>query len=134
MNHVFRLTKGQDLKKEIENYVKEKKIEAGIIKCGVGCIYEVTIRLADGKSIFNKKDHYEIVSLIGTVSQNGCHIHISLAGEDGNVIGGHLKEGCLINTTAEICIEELKEYTFIRAFDETTEYKELVVSDKKHKV
>ena len=134
MNHVFRLTKGQDLKKEIVDYVKKNHIEAGIVKCGVGCLYEAKFRLADGESIFHKKDNYEIVSLMGTVSKNGCHIHISIAGKDGSVIGGHLKEGCHVNTTTEICIEELKEYTFMRVFDENTQYKELVILKGKQKL
>ena len=114
MNYVFRLKKGQDLKKEIINFVNKQDIEAGIVKCGVGCVYEAKFRLADGESIMHKKDNYEIVSLMGTVSKNGCHIHISLAGQDGCVIGGHLVDGCLVNTTAEISIEELTDYKFTR--------------------
>lgn len=67
---------------------------------------------------------------MGTVSINGCHIHISLGDKDGSVIGGHLVEGCLVNTTAEICIEELNEYKFTRELDENTGYKELIVEKK----
>ena len=33
MNYVFRLKKGQDLKKEIVKFAKDNNIEAGIIKC-----------------------------------------------------------------------------------------------------
>jgi len=132
MNYVFRLKKGQDLKKEIINYVEEQDIDAGIIKCCVGCVYEAKFRLSDGKTITHKKDNYEIVSLIGTISKNGCHIHISLGYKNGNVIGGHLVEGCLVNTTAEICIEELNEFKFTREFDENTGYKELVVEKKQN--
>ena len=130
MNYVFRLKKGQDLKKEIVEFCKKLNIEAGIIKCGVGCVYEAKFRLADGKSIMHKKDNYEIVSLIGTVSMNGCHIHIALSGLDGLTIGGHLVEGTLVNTTVEICIEALDNYVFNREFDEDTGYKELVIKMK----
>ena len=131
MNYVFRLKKGQDLKKEIINFVNENNIEAGIVKCGVGCVYEAKFRLADGESVMHKQDNYEIVSLMGTVSKNGCHIHISLGDKDGNVIGGHLVDGCLVNTTAEVCIEELNEYKFTREFDDNTGYKELVINQLK---
>lgn len=130
MNYVFRLKKGQDLKQEIINFVNEHDIDAGIVKCCVGCVYEAKFRLADGESIMHKKDNYEIVSLIGTVSKNGCHIHISLAGQDGTTIGGHLVDGTLVNTTAEICIEEISDYIFTREFDENTGYKELVIKTK----
>ena len=128
MNYVIRLTKGQDLKKEIDNFVKENNIEAGIVKCVVGCVYEAHFRLAEGKKYFHKKEYFEIVSITGTVSKNGCHIHISLADNKGNVYGGHLKEGCLVDTTAEICIESFNNYKFDRQFDENTGYKELIIN------
>ena len=128
MNHMIRLTKGKDLKKEINEFVFEKNIKAGIIKCAVGCLYEACFRLAEGKEILHSKESYEIVSIVGTVSINGCHIHISLADKNGNVIGGHLKEGCLVDTTAEICIEAFDNYSFDRVFDNNTAYKELVIN------
>ena len=134
MNYVFRLTKGQDLKKEIQKFVSDNNIEAGIIKCAVGCLYEATFRLAEAKEIFHKKDNYEIVSVTGTVSKRGSHIHISIADNKGSVIGGHLKEGCLVDTTCEICIESFENMSFDRVFDENTGYKELVVIDNKNKV
>lgn len=127
MNYIIRLTKGNDLKKEIYNFVKEKNIEAGIVKCAVGCVSEVHFRLASGVNYLHKKGNFEIVSLMGTVSKNGGHIHISVAGEDGNVIGGHLKEGCIVNTTTEICIESFENYKFDRVFDNNTGYRELVI-------
>jgi len=133
MNHVFRLVNGDDLKVKINEYVKSHNIEAGIVKCGVGCVYEAKFRLADGESIFYNKDNYEIVSLMGTVSKNGSHIHISLSDREGKTIGGHLVDGCLINTTCEVCIEELPNYKFNREYDESTGYKELVIEEVDNK-
>ena len=130
MNYVIRLTKGQDLKKEIDNFVKENNIEAGIVKCAVGCVYEAYFRLAEGNDYFHKKENFEIVSIMGTVSKNGSHIHISLSDNKGNTVGGHLKEGCLVDTTAEICIESFNNYIFDRQYDENTGYKELVIYKK----
>ena len=127
MNYVFRLKKGNDLKKEIYKFVNENNIEAGIVKCGVGCICEVCFRLISRTDFLHKKGNYEIVSLMGTVSKNEGHIHISVADEEGNVIGGHLKEGCIVNTTAEICIESFDNYKFDRVFDDNTGYRELII-------
>ena len=131
MNYVFRLTHGQDLRREIIEFCKQHNIEAGIVKCGVGCLCEARYRLADGESVIHEKNKYEIVSLMGTVSKEDCHIHISLGGEDGKVVGGHLKYGSLVGSTAEVCIEDLEKYIFTREFDERTGYDELVVSEKK---
>ncbi len=127
MNYVFRLTKGQDLKKEIVKFAKENDIEAGVIKCCVGCVYEVSIRLAGGETFMHKTGDYEIVSVTGTISKNGCHIHMSFSDKEGNTIGGHLKDGTLVNSTAEVCIEKLTDYSFNREFDNNTGYKELVI-------
>lgn len=127
MMHVFRLTKGMDLKKEIVKYCEENNIKAGIIGACVGCVYEANFRLAGGETYFSKKEDYEIVSMTGTISADGVHIHISLSDINGNTVGGHLTEGCLVNTTAEICIIEIDNYKLTRTFDESTGYKELNV-------
>lgn len=125
--HIFRLTKGMDLKKEIVNCCYNNNIKAGIIGTCVGCCYEINIRLAGGEDFYYDKGDYEIVGITGTISEDGVHIHISFADEDGEVIGGHLCEGCLVNTTAEIAIIEVDNYRLTRKFDDTTEYRELVV-------
>ena len=41
------------------------------------------------------------MSLTGTLSRDGVHIHISLSDADGNVIGGHLIDG-VVFTTCEV--------------------------------
>lgn len=125
--HIFRLTKGMDLKKSIVEYCKENNIKAGIIGACVGCCYEINFRLAGGKDFFHKVDDYEIVSMTGTISEDGVHIHVSFADVNGNVVGGHLSDGCYVGSTAEIAIIELEEYKLTREFDESTGYKEIVI-------
>lgn len=126
--HAFRLTKGQDLKKELEKYVENKKIKAGVIVSCVGCLYEAVIRNASGKDCIRINEDLEIVSVTGTFSIDGCHIHIAVSDENLKTYGGHLKEGCLVNTTAEVVIFELEEYEFRREMDNNTGYKEIVIN------
>lgn len=128
MEHCFRLTKGMDLKKEIESYVIERQI-SGVILCCVGCLNKLVIRLADGKSVLEKDGYFEIVSITGTLSEDGVHIHIAVSDCAGKTIGGHLKDGCIVNTTAEICLEEFKGVKFKREFDSKTGYNELVLKN-----
>lgn len=128
--HAFRLHRGQDLKIELEKYVEENNIKAGVIVSCVGCLYEAVIRNAGGVESIKLNKKLEIVSVTGTFSQNGCHIHISVSDEDLKTYGGHLKDGCLVNTTAEIVILELEDYTFTREMDENTGYEELVIKEK----
>ena len=127
MMHVFRLTNGQDLKKSIVDYCENNSIKAGIIGACVGCCYEVNFRLAGGEKFFHNVADYEIVSMTGTISETGTHIHVSFSDENGNVVGGHLSKGCFINTTAEVVIIEINNYKLTREFDDTTGYKELVI-------
>ena len=126
MYHCFRLTKGMDLKKEIEEYSIDNNL-SGCILCCVGCLDKLVIRLADGVSVLEKEGHFEIVSVTGTLSKDGVHIHISVSDEEGNTIGGHLKNGCIVNTTAEIILLDIEDKEFSREFDESTGYEELVI-------
>ena len=125
--HAFRLTKGMDLKKSIEDYVVDHNIKSGVILSGVGCVYKAVLRTADGVTVVTLDNHYEIVSVTGTLSVDGCHIHIRLSDTELNVIGGHLKDGCLVNVTAEIVLGEFEDFEFGREFDESTGYKELTI-------
>ena len=59
MYKCFRLTKGMDLKAEIERYAIDNKI-SGVIISSVGCLDWVVIRLAGGKSIVTKEGNFEI--------------------------------------------------------------------------
>lgn len=128
--HAIRLTKGMDLKESIQKYCIENNIEAGAVLSGVGCLYEANIRDASGINSVKLVKPLEIVSLTGTISKNGCHIHISVSDENLDTFGGHLKEGCLINTTCEIVMLELENYIFTRQMDENTGYKELNIQNK----
>jgi len=126
--HAFRLQKGEDLKLSIERYVEENGIKAGVIVSCVGCLYKSVIRKADGRNSVTLDRDVEIVSVTGTLSLDGCHIHLSVSDEELRTYGGHLKVGCLVETTAEIVLLELGNYIFRRKMDSKTGYKELEIS------
>ena len=132
-HHAFRLTYGMDLRQGIEDYCRDNNIHSAAIVTVVGCVYRARIRLADGETIEEYDDRYEIVSLTGTISPDGSHMHISLADEDGRVIGGHMCNGCLVNTTAEVVLVSLdEEYRFSREYDDSTGYDELVIRKRQY--
>jgi len=130
MEYIFRLKNGQDLRKSIEEYVISHNIVNCVIVCGVGSLIYANLRLADGKTIKNFNNHYEIVSLMGTIAKGKSHIHISLADKDGLCIGGHLAYNNIINTTCEVCLITLANYELEREFDEKTGYNELTIIEK----
>lgn len=128
--HVFRLKPGNDLKKEIESYVKANHIQAGWISCGVGSLTDYNIRFANQSKGSKGTGHFEIVSLIGTVSINGSHIHISVSDSTGKTIGGHLLDNNLVYTTAEIVLQESDDFVFTRQKDGSTPWEELQIKKK----
>lgn len=127
--YAFRLKPGEDLKAGIENIVKEKNIRAGWIATCVGSLTQYTIRLANQPDSSTGNGHFEIVSLVGTLSTNGSHIHISISDSTGKTFGGHLMEGCKVYTTAEIVVQATNQYEFARENDGTTPWKELQVKE-----
>jgi hypothetical protein len=71
----------------------------------------------------------EIVSLSGTIASfGGSHLHLSVADSSGRVLGGHVKEGCIVHTTVELVIGVLEGYAFHREIDPDTGFPELVVN------
>ena len=70
------------------------------------------------------------ISIVGTVSINGSHLHLSISDSTGKMIGGHLMPGCKIYTTAEIVIQYSDKYEFTREKDGTTPWEELQIKEK----
>ncbi len=130
MNHAFRLVRGNDLKKEIISYCQKQNIEAGVIICAVGCVRHLHIRLAEAKDYIDNEEFYEIVSITGTVSKDDVHIHLSVSDKTGKTIGGHLKDGTIVDTTCEVVIYELNDYIFGRELDALTGYDEISIQKK----
>ena len=125
--HVFRLHRGDDLRKSLEQYARKHDIGAAVLLSCVGCVSEARLRDASGVNIRSIDEHCEIVSATGTVSSARTHVHVSLANEQLTTFGGHLAEGCIINTTAEIVLLELDSCRFGSAFDPETGYQELEI-------
>ena len=126
-NYTFRLQSGQDLFDSIESFVKEKHIEAGCVLSSVGSLTRAVLRLANREFHTEYNGYFEIVSVTGTVSIYGSHLHVSIADGDGKTIGGHLVSGCKIYTTAEMVLAVFEDVVYKREFAADSGYEELVV-------
>ena len=124
--HSVRLHRGDDLLLSIKELAQEKNIKAGVVLSAVGCVLQACLRDASGVNVRDIEEHCEIVSLNGTVSDKRCHLHLALSKEDLSTVGGHMVEGCIINTTCELVIGELPGQQINVEFDEETGYKELI--------
>jgi predicted DNA-binding protein with PD1-like motif len=127
----FRLKPGQDLWNSIEDVVKQNNIEAGCVLSAVGSFAHATLRLANREHYNEYDGHFEIVSVTGTVSVHGSHVHVSISDENGVTIGGHLVPGCLIYTTAEVVLAIFDDVVYKREkLENDTGFEELVVAKK----
>jgi len=126
-NYTFRLNPGQDLFDSIGAFVRENRVEAGCILSGVGSLRQATLRLANREFLSEYDGPFEIVSITGTLSIYGSHLHISISDGDGKTIGGHFESGCQIYTTAEIVIAVFEDEIYKRELATDSGYEELAV-------
>lgn len=126
----LRLKPNQDLKESLRNFVVEHDIKAGFVLTAIGSLKQATLRFANQNISTVLTDKFEIISLNGTLATEGIHLHISIADQSGKTLGGHLDNGCIIYTTAEIVIGTSNEFNFIRTIDQQTGYKELEIVPK----
>jgi len=108
-------------------FVREMHIEAGCVLSGVGSLTHVALRFANQEKHNENTGYFEIVSIAGTLSIHGSHLHISVSDGEGRTLGGHLVPGSKIYTTAEIVILGFEDLVYKREFAEDTGYEELVV-------
>lgn len=126
----LRLTPGQDLRRELQSQCEEHNLEAAAVVAAVGSLSRACLRFADAKAGAVLMGPFEIVSLSGTLSKHGLHLHISLADKNGELVGGHLMEGCEIHTTCELVLLEQKSVRFRREKDPATGYLELKIEKR----
>ena len=126
----LRLQPGVDLRRALEAWIGEQGEQAGCLISGIGSLSVAQLRLAGASEATVIRGDLEILSLCGTLSSDGAHLHITLAGSNSAAIGGHLCGGSLVRTTAELVIGLLPEWRFRREHDPTTGYAELQISRK----
>jgi predicted DNA-binding protein with PD1-like motif len=127
----LRLAPEADLKRELASVVNAGGLEAAFIATCVGSLARARLRMpsaaGEPDAVLSLEEPMEIVSLVGTLSGGGLHLHIALAKRDGQCVGGHLLDGCIVHTTAELMLGELTDLAFQRLPDPETGYRELCV-------
>lgn len=126
-HHAIRLKPGQDLKKELTEFLLQNKLKAcGVVTC-VGSLTKANLRYANEPKGTVVEGPLEILTLQGCGGNGKWHLHLSVADQNGRMRGGHLLDGSLVRTTAEIVLVELNELDFQRVHDPETGYPELEI-------
>ena len=123
--HVLRLQPGEDVRSTLTAWAKEKAIEAAAVVSAVGSLTQAHIRYANRADGIMTTADLEVYSLTGPLSVHGLHLHLSFGDRDGNMLGGHMLEGCIVRTTVELVIQEVQGVRMLRSKDEQTTYDEL---------
>jgi len=126
----LRLQPGDDLRRALEVWMGQQQEQAGCVISGVGSLSLAKLRFAGAAEATTISGDLEILSLAGTLSADGAHLHITIADSTGSVIGGHLCHGSLVRTTAEMVLGLLPQWRFRRGLDPATGCAELQISPR----
>ena len=122
----IRLSPGQDLRHAIEAAVAAQGCSAAYVLSGMGSLQDALLRLAGAEHPVCVPGPSELLTLAGSVSPDGAHLHATLADARGQVIGGHVPPGCTVRTTAELLLALMRDWQFFRRPDPATGFAELV--------
>lgn len=125
--HPLRLSPGDDLRACLDALPGERGLRAAFVIQGIGSLRVAQLRFAGVAQPATLRGDLEIVTLAGSLSPDGAHLHMAVADAQGRVFGGHVSPGCIVRTTAEILVMALPEHVFARERDARTGYPELTI-------
>jgi hypothetical protein len=102
-------------------------VQAAFVIQGIGSLSVAQLRFAGAENPTELRDDLEILTLAGSISSDGAHLHMSVADSRGRVSGGHVAHGCSVRTTAEVLLALLPEHRFSRERDLSSGFMELVI-------
>jgi predicted DNA-binding protein with PD1-like motif len=123
----LRLAPQQDLRAALESTLAGRGVSAAFVLQAIGSLCVARIRFAGMPQASELRGDLEILTLGGSLSPDGAHLHISVADAQGSVTGGHVEYGCMVRTTAEILVLLLPDHSFSRAIDAASGFKELLI-------
>lgn len=131
--HIFqilRLQPGDNLRASLQSAFDALQAEGHQAACvisAVGSLSRAVLRYAAQAQASVLDEPLELVTLSGTLSPGGPHLHASVADARGQMRGGHVMPGCTVRTTAEIVLAMLPGWSFSRVHDTRTGFMELAV-------
>lgn len=123
----LRLLPGADLRDALQQALAARGLSAGFVVSGIGSLQQAALRLAGTTGACRLDGPLEIVSIAGSLSPDGPHLHAAVSDAAGRVTGGHVLPGCTVRTTAELLLAWLPGWRFGRAHDPATGWAELTI-------
>tara|TARA_Y100001968_G_scaffold313156_1_gene337065 strand:+ start:30094 stop:30711 length:618 start_codon:yes stop_codon:yes gene_type:complete len=99
----FELIPGSDLLLSLDE-IATKENSFGYVLSVVGNLSRSSFLCPDNEEPTIIEGNLEIITLNGTLSPEGCHLHLSVSDSSCKVWGGHLKIGSVVNKGASILL------------------------------
>lgn len=126
--YALRLLPGDELLAALRAFIQHHGLQAAWIAGCTGSLTDVALRFAARDETTLLSGTFEVISLGGTLELTGEHLHLSVADENGAMLGGHVMPGCTVRTTLELVIGELTALAFSRQPCPLSGYDELVIN------
>ncbi|WP_254991215.1 PPC domain-containing DNA-binding protein [Cyanobium sp. N5-Cardenillas] len=124
----LRLPPGVDLRGELEARAQEDEKDCGFIISGIGSLDSPKLRFAGRSDGVVLPGPYEVITMAGTVTGDGAHLHLVVADAEGHTLGGHLCHGSRVRTTMEMLLLCPEGWQLGRERDAATGHLELTIS------
>ncbi len=112
----LRLPPGSDLYLSLENLGKEQGEEGYIL--GIVGNLSIAVFQCPNKSAHTRLEgNLEIITLNGTISPKGVHLHLSISDSDCKVWGGHLEVGSKVLKNADVLLGFHQEQSNVYKFE-----------------
>ena len=126
---IAKLDDGQNLFSALGKIMMKHGAESAVILSGIGMLRDFELGYYDGGKYITKlfNEPMELLSMHGSIAaseESSIHIHVALADEGHNVIGGHLMKAkvCVLN---EIVLQKLDRIELGRRLNEKSGLYEL---------
>ncbi len=122
-----RLAPGADLRDALMALLPKHGMRAAFVVSGIGSLRDAHLRFAGRPTADLVAGDLELLTLAGSLSPDGPHLHATVADASGRVVGGHVAPGCRVRTTCEVLVALLPGHRFARRPDPVTGYPELEI-------
>ncbi len=110
---LVRFDPGERLLEGLRELIRAEGIRTGLVVSGIGTLSDCRIHqsvagyppnlMTRHQEYLELKGSYEIASIQGIIADGEPHLHITLS-EGNHTVAGHLEDGCLVMTLAEVAI------------------------------
>jgi predicted DNA-binding protein with PD1-like motif len=95
----------------ITEVAEKAGIHTGIVMTGIGGLKKVCY--TEGATLKVLEGVFQIVNFNGIISSYKPHLHITMLDDHGTFLGGHLNDGCIVNSVVELSILKLPDLKLV---------------------